>query len=152
MVFPATAALLKDIAVRFSCQQNSIPVAAAATGHSILAWRQDPERSLVKAKFHRAIADQFTVELHRHGLVAFHAQSPGLKIFDFRNANVRTEDDVLQIFNDFEIAETFEDDHIQEPVIEQGMFEKWKRTTIQTSIPNQNERTLINRRILGLNE
>src|SRR5262245_51951839 len=41
---------------------------------------KDSERMLLKAEFYRAIADQFTIKLYRHSLVAFHPQPGGLKI------------------------------------------------------------------------
>src|ERR1700730_8846719 len=39
---------------------------------SILFRNQNPKRTLLQAKFYRAIAHQFAIELDRNGLVAFH--------------------------------------------------------------------------------
>src|SRR5437763_17099984 len=152
MVFPATAAPLKNIATRFSCQQNSIRATIRGDRRGGLPRHEDPKRSLLQAKFHRAITDQFTVQFDRDRLVALHTQSSGLEIFDLGNANIGTKHDVLQVFDDFEITQTFEDDYIQKAVIERGVFEKGKGAAIQTSIAHQDKRTFIDRRVLALNE
>src|SRR5438270_8562777 len=128
MVFPATAARSKSIATRFSCQQNFTfaCVRRDRTCRSFLCRHEHAERSFFQTEFDRAVADEFAIQLYRHRLIAVHPQSRRLKILDLRNANFRTEHDVLEILDDLEIAEAFENDHVQFPVIDDGMFKKWK--------------------------
>src|ERR1700730_7406366 len=85
---------------------------------SILSRNQNPERTLLDAKFNRTIADQFAVELYRHSLIAFHAQPSSLEILDLGNTNVRTKHDILQIFDDLKITEPLEDNDVEKTVIE----------------------------------
>ena len=104
MVFPATAAPLKNIPTGFFCQQNFDLSQGSVRRYrtlSILFGHQNAERALVQAEFHRAIANKFTIELDRDGLIAFHSQLPGLEVFDLGHTNVRIKHDVLQIFDDF---------------------------------------------------
>jgi hypothetical protein len=59
------------------------------------------------------VAGQLAIELQGNVLLARYAQASRLKIFNFGNANVGTEYNVLEIFNDFEEAEPFKHDDIQ---------------------------------------
>ena len=61
----------------------------------------------------RAPADQFAIEFDWNILIAGYAQVPSLKIFDLGNPNVRTEHDILKIFDDLEITQPFEDDDVK---------------------------------------
>src|SRR5207302_2922939 len=153
MVFPATAARFKSIATRFFCQQNFnfADVRCDRTCRSLLRRDKDAERSFLETELDWAIADELAIELNRHRLVALHPQSRRLKILNLRNANFRTEHDVLEIFDNLEIAEAFENDHVQLPVVNDGMFKKWKRSAIKPAVSHQHERSFLDRRVVGLN-
>jgi hypothetical protein len=59
------------------------------------------------------VTGQLAIELQGNVLLARYAQAPGLKIFNFGNANVGTEYNVLEILDDFEEAEPLKDNDIQ---------------------------------------
>lgn len=46
-------------------------------------------------------------------LLAAHAQVAGLKVFNFRNANVGAKHNVMEVFNDLEKPEPLEYNHIK---------------------------------------
>src|SRR3954470_4641673 len=50
----------------------------------VLARRQDAQAAGPNLEFHRTIAHQLAINLHRHALLAGHAKPFGLEIFDFR--------------------------------------------------------------------
>src|ERR1700736_1459635 len=106
---------------------------------SILSRDEHPKRILLEAKLDRAIADQFAIELHRHGLIAFHAQPHGLEIFNLGDANVRTKYDVLQVFDDLKITEPLEDNDVKKTVIKRNTLEEWKRPAIQAAVRHKNK-------------
>ena len=64
-------------------------------------------------KINRAIAGQFAVKLQGNILFTGHAKAASLEIFNFWNADVRAEYNVMEIFNDFEEAQSFKHNHIK---------------------------------------
>jgi hypothetical protein len=64
-----------------------------------------------------------------------------LKIFDFRNLNVGAEHNVLEIFDDFEIAEAFEDDDVKQTIINDSVFKKREGPSVKAAISNENKRS-----------
>ena len=85
------------------------------------------------------MAGQLAIEFHRHILLAGYAQVPGLKIFDFRDTNIRAEHDMLQILNDLQITQTSKGDYIQQPIVDDGMLEKRKWTSVQAAIADEDK-------------
>jgi hypothetical protein len=73
-------------------------------------------------EINRAVAGQFAVQFYRNILRARYAQPLSLKILNLRGANRRAEDHVLQIFDDFEVSEAFEDDYLKQAVIYERVF------------------------------
>src|SRR2546426_12248533 len=73
---------------------------------------QNAKCSLLDLEVNRTIPGQFAVEFHRNILLACYAQATSLEIFNLMDSNVRTKHNVLQIFDDFEISEPFEDNYI----------------------------------------
>jgi len=112
---------------------------AVRPDRSILFGHEDAKRALLHAKVHRAIADQFAVEFDWDGLIAFHAQPPGLEIFNLRHANVGTKYYVLQVFDDLEIPEPLEDDDVLKAIVDHGVFKKWKSAAIEAYVADQDE-------------
>src|SRR6266480_5166960 len=107
--------------------------------------RQNAKLSLPNLKINRAIAREFAIELQGYVLFARYAQLPRLKIFDFRNLNVGTEYNVLEILDDFEIAEPSEDDDVKQAIIQNSMFKKWEGPSVKAPIANENKRSLFHR-------
>ena len=68
---------------------------------------------MLDLEFNRTIASELAVKLQGDIVLARYAQAASLKIFNFRSADFGAEYDVLEIFNDFEIAEPFEHDDIK---------------------------------------
>jgi hypothetical protein len=116
-----------------------------------LTGREDAERLFLDAKLNRTRPDQFAVELNRHILIAAYTQVPSLKILDLGRPYLRAKQDVLKIADDFQIAEPLKDHDVEQAVIEDSALEKWKRTTIQPPVSNQDERALINRSVFRFN-
>jgi hypothetical protein len=71
------------------------------------------EGFFVHLEVNGAITGQFTVQLHRNILLAAHAKLASLKIFNFRNPDVGTEDNVMKIFNDLEKTEPLEHNDVE---------------------------------------
>src|SRR5437868_11736498 len=94
---------------------------------------------VLHSKFHRTVAHEFSIELHRHLLIAANAQALSLEVLHLRQPDVRAEKYILQIFDDLEVAHLLERNYIQQPVIEQRVFEKWKRTAVASSVSDQNK-------------
>jgi hypothetical protein len=101
--------------------------------------RQNTQQLVLDSEINRTIAGQLAIELERNVLLARYAQAPRLKVFNFRNSDLGAENDVLEILDDFEIAEPFEHDDIKQAVIHNGLLEEWKRTSIQAPVSNENE-------------
>jgi hypothetical protein len=116
-----------------------LALSPARPDRPILFAHQDAKRLLVQAELDRAIADQFAVKLDRDGLVAVHAQSPGLEIFNLRDVNVGTKYHILEIFNDLELAEPLEDDDVQQTVVDHCLFKKWKWAAIEPPVADKDE-------------
>src|SRR5439155_24279562 len=103
-------------------------------------------------EINRTGAGQLAVKLRGNVLVARYAQALGLKIFNFGNTDLRTEYNVLQVLYDFEEAEAFEYDDIKQPVIYNGVFEKWERSAVKPPVADEDERSFAHRSILRLEE
>src|SRR5438552_10631887 len=97
-----------------------------------LRRHQDPQLALVDLKFYRALPDQFAIDFHRNIFFARYPELFGLKIFDLGQTNLRAEQNVLQIFDDLEITELFEDDNIEQAIINHRVLKEWERTSIKT--------------------
>ncbi len=108
-------------------------------GGSILFGDEDAKRSLMDTELHRAITDQFPVDFDRDGLIAFHPQSAGLEIFNLRHPNVGAKHNVLEIFDNLEIAETLEDDNVQQTVVDHRVFKKREGAAVEPSVADKNE-------------
>ena len=77
---------------------------------------------------------------------------PRLKIFDFRNLNVGAEYNVLEILDDFEIAEPFEDHDIKQTIVDDSVFKKREGPSVKASVANENERSFFHSSMLRLDE
>ena len=88
------------------------------------------------------MADQFSIHFEGHFLSAHRSdrQSARLKIFQVGQSQVRTHDDVLHIPDDVEIAEVFEDKHIQFSIIDYRLLEYGQRRPVITPVPDKHER------------
>src|SRR3954466_763038 len=93
----------------------------------------------------RTASYKFTVELYRYILLARNANARSLKIFDLRQSNFGTEENLLQVVDDVEIPELLEDDHIQQPIIDDGLLEEWKRAAIASAVSDEDKRSLLHR-------
>ena len=69
-------------------------------------------------------------------------QLPRLKKFDFRNLNVGAEYNVLEISDDFEIAEPFEDDDVKQAIIDDSLFKKREGPSVKAPVSDKNKRSL----------
>jgi hypothetical protein len=85
------------------------------------------------------VARQLAIELQGNVLFARYAQAPRLKIFNFGNANVGAEYNILEIFDDFQVAEPFEQDDVKQPVIYNRVLEKWERSSITAPVPDKHK-------------
>ena len=97
-------------------------------------WRENQQRFFLNSKLNWTVAGQFAVEFDRHILFAGYTQALRLKIFNLGSANVRAEYDILQILDDFQIAEPLEHDHIEQAIIDDGALEKWEWHSIKASV------------------
>src|SRR5207248_7633954 len=98
-------------------------------------------RSLPNSEINRAIAREFAIELKGNVLFARYAQLPRLKIFDFRNLNVGAEYNVLEILDDFEIAEPFEDHDIKQTIVDDSVFKKREGPSVKASVANEDRKS-----------
>src|SRR4030095_5116313 len=98
------------------------------------------------------IAREFAIELQGNVLFARYAQLPRLKIFDFRNLNVGAEYNVLEISDDFEIAEPFENDDVKQAIINDSLFKKRQEHSVKAPVSDKNKRSLLHRSMLRLDE
>src|ERR1700756_953082 len=96
-----------------------------------LSGHYDAKRTLAHGELDRAISYQLAIQFYRHQFIAVHLQAPGLKILDLRRANLGTENDVLQIFDDLEVAEALENNHVKQAVIDHSLFEKGKWSAVK---------------------
>jgi len=109
------------------------------------AGRQNSQPVISQRKLDRATSHQFTVQFYRDILIAADAQMLGLKIFDFWNSNIGAEKYFLQVFDDVEIADLLERDNIEQPVVQQRMFEEREWTAIAPTVADQHEGSFTNR-------
>src|SRR4029453_12360889 len=68
------------------------------------------------------------------------------------NLNVGAEYNVLEILDDFEIAEAFEDDDVKQSMIDDRVFKKREGPSVKAPVANENERSLFHRSMLRLDE
>src|SRR6266705_3562981 len=127
MRIPQCCFFVSRISIGAESQRDRTLFATAnpSCGGSILL-HQNAKRSFVESEFYRTIADPFAVDFDRHGLIALHSDPARLEIFNLLHANVGTKYYVLQIFDDLEITEPFEDDDVQKAIVDHGVFKKWK--------------------------
>ena len=114
--------------------------------------RQNAKRSLSNSEINRATAREFAIKLQGNVLFARYAQLPRLKIFDLRDFNVGAEHNVLEIFDDFQIAEPFEDDYVKQAIIGDSMFKKREGPSVKSPVSNENKRSFFHRRMFRLDE
>src|SRR3982750_2666950 len=107
---------------------------------------------LSQCEFNRTVSDQLAIELHRHVLIACNPQPLRLKIFHFGQANVGAEKYLLQIFNDLKITDLFEGHYVHQTVVEHCVFEKREGTAIAATVPDQHERSFVDRRVRRFDE
>ena len=108
---------------------------------------EDAKALFLHAEFDRRSADQFPVKLDRDWLVAGHAQARRLKVFDLRCVYLGAKQDVLKISDDLQITQTLEDNHVKQPIIVNGVFEKRKRASIEPSVADQDKGAFVDRSI-----
>jgi hypothetical protein len=113
---------------------------------------QDAKGSLPNSEINRAIVRKLAIKLQGHVLFARYAQLPRLKIFDFRNLNVGAEHNVLEIFDDFEIAEAFKDDDVKQTIINDSVFKKREGPSVKAAISNENKRSFFHGSMLRFDE
>ena len=106
---------------------------------------------MLDLEFNRTVAGELAVKLQRDILLARYAQAASLKIFNFRSADFGAEYDVLEIFNDFEVAEPFEHDDIKQAIIDDGALEKGERPSVKAPVSDENKRSFAYRAALRLN-
>src|SRR5207248_3229527 len=68
------------------------------------------------------------------------------------NLNVEAEYDVLEILDDFEIAEPFEDHDIKQTIVNDSVFKKREGPSVKAPVANENERSLFHSSMLRLDE
>src|SRR4029077_4072733 len=71
---------------------------------------------------------------------------------DFRDADLGAEYNVLEVFDYFQIAESFEQDHIKQSIIENGLFKERERSAIKPSVADQNKRPSLHRSVIRFDE
>src|SRR5438093_4754516 len=103
--------------------------------------RQNTKRFLLDLEFNRTAASQLAIELQGNVLLARYAQAASLEIFDLWSADLGAEYNVLEILNDFEIAQPFEHDHIEQAIIDDSALEKWERAAVKAPVSDQNKRS-----------
>ena len=64
----------------------------------------------------------------------------------------RAEYNVLEILDDFEIAEPFEDDDVKQSIIDDGVFKKREGPSVKAPVADENERSLFHSSMLRLDE
>ena len=113
--------------------------------HEMIARRrrQNAKRFLLDPEFNRTIAGELAIKLQGNILLARYAQAASLKIFNFRSADFGAEYDVLEIFDDFEIAEPFEHDDIKQAIIDDGVLEKRERPAVKAPVSDENKRSFV---------
>ncbi len=70
--------------------------------------RQNAKRFLLDLEVNRTVAGQLAIELQGNVLLARYAQAASLEIFNLGDTNLGAEYNILEILDDFEIAEPFE--------------------------------------------
>src|SRR5438874_9055752 len=105
--------------------------------------RQNSERFFPDSEINRTVARQLAIDLQGNVLFACDAEVPSLKILDLRNADVGAEYNILQVFDDFEIAEPFKHNDVEQSVVYYRVLKKWERPSIQPTISNKYEGSFI---------
>jgi len=94
---------------------------------------------LLDQEFNWTGVGQFAIELQGHVLIACYAQAASLEIFDLGNPDLGAEYDILEILDDFQIAEPLEHDHVKEAIIDDGALEKRKRSAVEATVSDENK-------------
>jgi len=84
-------------------QWNKSSVAGPVADRALLG-HEDAKRSLMETLNSTGNYRQFPVDFDRDGLIAFHTQSAGLENINLRHPNVGAKHNVLEIFDNLEIA------------------------------------------------
>ena len=113
--------------------------------------RKHTETPFPHPKLYRAGPDQLAVDLDRHLILGGNTQAFGLKILQLRHADGGAEDDLLQITNNVEIADSLEYDDIEQAIVDEGAFEEWEWSTIKATISDENEGAFHDFRAFQLN-
>ena len=75
-----------------------------------------------------------------------------MKIFNLRSADLGAENNVPEIFDDFQVAEPFEHDHVEQTIIDHGMLEKRERPSVKATVADKNKRSFAHRSIFRFDE
>lgn len=73
---------------------------------------------------------------------------PGLEVFDLGDPYVGTKHNVLEILDDFEIAQSFENDDIEQAVVDNSVFEERERSSVESPVSDEDERAFVNGGVL----
>src|SRR5438477_3750772 len=99
-----------------------------------LSRRQNAQPARPDLELHRAIPDQLAVDFHRHHFVAADAKLFGLEIIDLGRRDLRSEHDILQVADDIDVVQAFENDHIEQAVVHHRLFKKWETTAVKPAV------------------
>src|ERR1700730_6930722 len=77
---------------------------------------------------------------------------PRLEVFHFRQFDLRAEEHILEVFDDFEISQLLERDDVEQPIIHDSVLEKGKRTTVAAPVADQHKRSFPDRIVFRLND
>ena len=97
-------------------------------------------------------SDQFAIELDRDILHAAHAQAARLEIFHFARGDIGSENDVLQIFQQLEIADLLEDEDVEQAIVDHRVLEKRKRPAVKPAVADEDERAFFRLRFLRFDQ
>src|SRR5437763_4112962 len=113
-----------------------------------LQRREHAQATAADAKFHRTRPNELAVHFHRHLFLAAHSQVFRLKIFHVRRRDLRGENHVLQVADDFYVAQAFENNHVEQAVVDDGLFEERKPSAIKTAVADEYERAFLHHGVL----
>ena len=117
---------------------------------AVCGWCQNSNPIVTQGEFHRAISHELAIEFDRNILIAADPQSFSLKIFHFRQVDIGAEKNILQIFDDLEITNLLERDHIQPSIVEESVFKERKRSAVSPAVTDQKKRSFIDRSVRRL--
>src|ERR1700681_2157858 len=91
----------RNYAKAFSLSIGKSVISSSARNDCYQSRRhKHPQTPCINFELHGAVPEKFTIEFHRNVFFAADAQTPGLKIFNFRQCDVRGENHVLEILDD----------------------------------------------------